>query len=249
MAEVGLSMLDLGICLFFLFFVVVGVIRGFTSDFLGLFTWLGAALLTNRFFHYAQRLFRGWIETQFVADMLAAFVLFVISLIILVALVKFISSGVHKSILKGLDRSLGIFSGLFRGTVLLTIVYLIGLMYWKPGEKPEWMTSSKFEPYLLWTSRQAQTYVLPHDLLPPKIAQHIQHQLESVPEIPVADLVRGLSSPRPLTLEETQKAQKHKEKSKGDVKEDVSVKEEGTPTEKPPAENAPEDLILSDPRE
>ena len=49
-----LSGFDIGIALSLLIFVVVGLMRGFTNDFLGLFTWFGAILSTTFFYPYLQ---------------------------------------------------------------------------------------------------------------------------------------------------------------------------------------------------
>jgi len=197
MAETAINYLDIGIVAFLFLFILVGIIRGFTSDFLGLFTWVGAFFITTRLFPYGEYLARKVIHNIFFADLLAAFLIFIISLILLVAFVKTMAGIVHKSMLSGVDRSLGIVSGFFRGTVLLTIGYMVALMFWKPGEKPPVVKNARLEPFLASNARLVHHYLIPQGFLPPKLLQHLYGKEYQEKEKSPEELVKSLSSPKP----------------------------------------------------
>jgi uncharacterized membrane protein required for colicin V production len=197
MMSASINYLDVGIIGFILLFVVIGIIRGFTSDFFGLFTWVGAFSLTTRLLPLGQSITRQFIHTIFFADVLAAFVIFVTSLILLVWLVKTIAHVVHSNGLGGLDRSLGIVSGFFRALVLLTAIYMGTLLFWKPGAKPPIVTQSRFEPYLNQTARLASHYLVPKEFMPPKLIQHLYGSFKQENTKTSEELVQSLSSPRP----------------------------------------------------
>lgn len=197
MTSTVINYLDIGIIAILFIFILVGIIRGFTSDFLGLFTWVGAFFTTTKLAPYGTYLMRQFIHNNLFADLSAVFLIFIISLIMLVALVKTLANAIHKSMLSGIDRSLGIISGFFRGTVLLTIAYMVALMFWKPGGKPEIIKNSRLEPFLVTNARFVHNYLIPSEFFPKKLTQHLydkqfQHQEKSAEE-----LVQSLSSPKP----------------------------------------------------
>lgn len=187
----------LGLC------IIIGVFRGFISDFFGLFTWISAALVTNLALPYVRPLGRQLIHATFIADIITAFACFILILILCVFLVKSLARLVHAIGLAGLDRTLGIFSGLFRGTVILTVLYMGALMFWKPGEKNPQLRDARIEPYLAQTTRLAQTYIIPPDFFPKRIRDHLTHQ-EHKPVQTSEQLVRSLSSPRPAATPEVE---------------------------------------------
>jgi len=197
MAGSAINFLDIGIIAVLFLFIFIGIMRGFTSDFLGLFTWVGAFFTTTKLFPYGEYLARKVIHNIFFADLLAAFLIFIISLIILVAFVKSIADAVHKSMLSGIDRSLGIVSGFFRGSVLLTVAYMIALMFWKPGEKPAIVQNARLEPFLASNARLVNKYLIPDCFLPPKLLQHLYGKEYQAKEKTPEELVKCFSSPQP----------------------------------------------------
>ena len=198
MAAAAINYLDIGIVAILFIFILVGIIRGFTSDFLGLFTWVGAFFITTKLFPYGEYLARKVIHNIFFADLLAAFLIFIISLILLVAFVKTVAGAVHKSMLSGIDRSLGIVSGFFRGAVLITVAYMIALMFWKPGEKPAFVKNARLEPFLATNARFVHQYLIPEGFLPPKLIQHLYGKPFQEKEKSPEELVKSFSSPKPL---------------------------------------------------
>jgi membrane protein required for colicin V production len=192
------NFVDLGLVIALLAFVIAGIIRGFTSDILGFGTWVGAFFITALVSPYAQPLLRGWIKQPFFADLTAVFIIFLLALIILVAVAKLIARAVRKSLLSGLDRTFGIVSGAFRGIILLTLVYFITLIIWKPGKMPPIMQEAKVLPWLNTSGRLIQQYLIPEEFLPKQILTHLYgpQRLDKEEESP-EDLVNSLSNPKP----------------------------------------------------
>lgn len=193
----NLNLIDLIIFAGLLTFVLLGIIRGFTSDMLGMMTWVGAILITSFAFSPVQKFIRGVIEQPLLADLVTLLLLFLGTLIILVFIAKTISKAVQKSILSGLDRSLGILSGALRGTIVLTLIFSGSLLFWHPGELPREMTSSRLIPLLASSSRFFYEHIVPQDLYPKRIIKHlygpnrIGHDALST-----HDLVHSLSNPK-----------------------------------------------------
>ncbi|HBN23008.1 MAG TPA: hypothetical protein DD412_07205 [Holosporales bacterium] len=201
----GISYVDLIIASGLLLFIIIGIIRGFTSDGLGLLTWFGAFFIVNVTFPFLQPFIRTFITEPFFADIVLGFLTFVISLIILVFIVKLISKQVHKSVLSGLDRTLGIVSGFFRGTALLTVVYFLALMFWKPGATPEAFQQARLIPYINTSAKLVHHFLIPDDFFPPRLSKHLYGK-DSVAKDPLSsdDLVKSLSSPKAGSTKEAE---------------------------------------------
>lgn len=193
-----INFVDLAIVIALVIFVIAGIIRGFTSDILGLGTWVGAFLTTSLSFPYAQSLLRSWIKQPFFADLTAAFVLFVLSLILLVTLAKLIARSVRKSLLSGLDRTFGIVSGAFRGVILLTLAYFIGLLFWTPGKTPAMLQEAKLIPIMNLSGRLMHEHLIPKEFFPQHLKNHLYGPNRLGKEDKSSDeWVDSLSAPKP----------------------------------------------------
>lgn len=120
--------------------VVLGVIavsallafmRGLVREVLGIGAWIGAGAVTFWGFNAArpqvQRLMQG--AAGWVTDWVTAGALFVVSLIILLLIAHWIGAITRRSVLGGLDRTLGLLFGLARGVVLVVLAYIfVGLV-------------------------------------------------------------------------------------------------------------------------
>lgn len=225
MISTTINLVDVGVVAVLLLFIGIGIARGFTNDFFGLFTWVGAFFITTKLLPYGEFVARKFIHTIFIAQAVAGFIIFLLSLIALVALVKSLAYAVHNSILSGIDRSLGILSGFFRATIFLTIAFMASLMFWKPGETPEMLKDSRFKPLFLSTSRIAAQYLIPKEFMPKTLKQHLYGPECNEKEMSPEELVRCLSSPKP-----EQKKQESKESKPQESKENqVRQSEEGKP--------------------
>jgi membrane protein required for colicin V production len=121
-------------------------IRGFVREVLGVAAWLGAAFVTLYGFAYVRPFAHQLISMDFLADVVAGVVLFVVSLILFSVISHAISSQVRDSALSAIDRSLGFVFGLLRGAVIVCIGYL--LLKWAVPlqDRPAWVTSARSLP-------------------------------------------------------------------------------------------------------
>ncbi len=193
----NISYVDLIIAGGLLLFIIMGIIRGFTNDILSLMTWVGAFLTTSIAFPYLQPFIRTFIKEPFFGDIVLGFLVFILSLTLLVFIAKTISNQVRKSVLSGLDRTLGIVSGFFRGTILLTVVYFMALMFWKPGATPETFQQARLIPYINTSAQLVHQFLIPDEFFPKRLLRHIYGK-DSIAQDPLSseDLVRSLSSPK-----------------------------------------------------
>jgi uncharacterized membrane protein required for colicin V production len=160
-------------------------------------TWVGAFLTTSIAFPFLQPFIRTFIKEPFFADITLGFLVFVLSLILLVFITKTISNQVRKSVLSGLDRTLGISSGFFRGTALLTIIYFAALLFWKPGATPEAFQQARLIPYINASAKLVHQFLIPDEFFPKRLLGHLYGK-DSVTKDPLSseDLVKSLSSPK-----------------------------------------------------
>jgi membrane protein required for colicin V production len=202
----SINFIDLAIVGVLLLFIIAGIVRGFTSDLLGLFTWVGALIFTALAFPRTSAWMHHYITHPFFADALSAFLLFLGSLIVLVLVAKSISNLVRRSMLSGLDRSLGIVSGSLRGLVILTLLYLGMLMFWQPGQVPAMVHEARLIHILTTSSQWVEQYLVNGDLFPKRILKHIYGEMKigGVEQKP-HDLVKSLSQPKPGAKPEAEK--------------------------------------------
>lgn len=202
-ASPSFNMVDIGIAIGLLIFILIGIIRGFTNDVLSLLTWVGAIFMTSFIFPVLQPHVRPYISEPFFADIVLGFLIFILSLIFLVAIAKGISGMVRRSMLSGLDRSLGLISGTFRATVLLTGLYLGSLLFFKPGALPSAYEQARLLPLITASAQWVYLHVIPHEFFPKRLVDHLFPADQKDKKEPSAeDLVKSLSSPKPGSKED-----------------------------------------------
>lgn len=193
----GISYVDLIIAGSFLLFIIIGVVRGFTNDVLSLMTWVGAFFVTSAAFPFLQPVIRQYIMEPFFADIVLGFLVFVLSLIVLVWIAKGISGMVRKSMLSGLDRTLGILSGFFRASILVTGLYFAALMFWKPGATPAAFQEARLVPFVNMNAKLVHRFLIPGDFFPKRLLTHMYGDEKITKTEPsTEDLVKSLSSPK-----------------------------------------------------
>jgi membrane protein required for colicin V production len=128
--------------------------RGFVREMLSVGSWVAAALVTLYAYPYTQPLARKWVESALgkgvtlVADISAAVVVFVVTLVIASLVSNVIAGRIHDTQFRALDRSLGLLFGIARGAVLLSLAFLLISWMAKPDELPGWVMAAKSRPFL-----------------------------------------------------------------------------------------------------
>jgi membrane protein required for colicin V production len=107
---------------------LLAFLRGLVREVLGLGAWVGAITAAIWCLPRVRSQFQSWLgETPWV-DPVALGVVFVITLIVLSIVSRWISALVRASPVGGLDRTLGLVFGLVRGAALVVLAYIIAGM-------------------------------------------------------------------------------------------------------------------------
>jgi membrane protein required for colicin V production len=114
-------------------FVVLGVLaisgllafsRGFVREILGVGAWVGAAVFTWWALPLAKPQFAQWISSPDWVPVATGAALFLGSLLVLMLISSWIGRLARRSVLGGLDRTLGLVFGLARGALLVVFAYI-----------------------------------------------------------------------------------------------------------------------------
>ena len=88
-----------------------------------------------------------FVNNVLLAQLIAGFGLFVVSLIVLTIATGYLARLVRASALSPIDRTLGFIFGLARGVLIVCLAYLL-LDFVQPSERPAWIRDAKSAPYL-----------------------------------------------------------------------------------------------------
>ena len=114
------------------FSALVSVIRGFVKEASSLLSWIIAFIVASRFYSLIGS-FLTFSDDKLTRNVIAVILLFVITLIVVGFISKFICSLVKKAGLSGFDRLLGIAFGVVRGILIvsavLALVQILGKLH------------------------------------------------------------------------------------------------------------------------
>jgi membrane protein required for colicin V production len=160
--------------------VVLGVIaisallafmRGLVREVLGIGAWVGAAAVTFWGFNTArpqvQRLMQG--AAAWVTDWVTAAALFVVALIILLLIAHWIGALTRRSVLGGLDRTLGLLFGLARGAVLVVLAYIFAGLVKPVDQWPEAVLQARSIDIVYDGAKWAVDHMPPAGFHPPPV--------------------------------------------------------------------------------
>lgn len=142
--------------------------RGFIKEVLSVLGWIGAAVITFVIFFYVPQVrdfARAQITEPVIADIVAAVVLFTVSLFVLGMVNHYVSSRVRGSALGPLDKSLGLVFGLARGVVLVALAYMVMTDWFMPDRaaRPLVINEARTEPYVAMAADYIKS-LIPQDL-------------------------------------------------------------------------------------
>ena len=103
---------------------LLAFMRGLVREVLGLGAWVGAIFAGVWALPRVRPQFQGWLGTSPWVDPIAFGVIFIISLIVLMLISRWISALVRASPIGGLDRTLGLVFGIARGAALVILAYI-----------------------------------------------------------------------------------------------------------------------------
>jgi membrane protein required for colicin V production len=139
--------LDIGVIAIIVLSAIFAFARGFVREALSIVAWVGAAAITVYGFNPVLLLVSPLVNNVLLAQLIAGFGLFVVSLIVLTIATGYLARLVRASALSPIDRTLGFIFGLARGVLIVCLAYLL-LDFVQPSERPAWIRDAKSAPYL-----------------------------------------------------------------------------------------------------
>ena len=140
--------LDLGVIAIIVLSAIFAFARGFVREVLSIIAWVGAAAITVYGFNPVLLAVSPLVNNALLAQLIAGFGLFVVSLIVLTIITGFLARMVRSSALSPIDRTLGFIFGLARGAFLVCLAYLVLDISMQPTERPAWVKEAKSAPFL-----------------------------------------------------------------------------------------------------
>ena len=125
MEALGLNLADWFILIVLIASGIISLSRGFTKEFLSLFLWLAAFVAAISLEYLATPKINEFIGNQEISKIISYIVVFVVFIFLGGIIIKFISKLIKWSGASGFDRFLGVIFGLFRGLIVLFVIFLI----------------------------------------------------------------------------------------------------------------------------
>ena len=115
---------------------LLAFMRGLVREVLGLAAWVGAIAAAVWALPRVRPQFQEWFGTSPWIDPAALGVVFLITLIVLMLISRWIGALVRASPIGGLDRTLGLVFGLARGVAVVVLAYIVGGWVERPAQWP-----------------------------------------------------------------------------------------------------------------
>ena len=125
MEALGLYLADWFILIVLIASGIISLSRGFTKEFLSLFLWLAAFVAAISLEYLATPKINEFIGNQEISKIISYIVVFIVFIFLGGIIIKFISKLIKWSGASGFDRFLGVIFGLFRGLIVLFVIFLI----------------------------------------------------------------------------------------------------------------------------
>lgn len=159
--------IDYAIIILILISSVIGLLRGLVREAFSLVTWVVAFWVSLSFSREFSNLLAGIISYPSVRSAIAFLILFIVTLILGALLSYMLSELVKKTGLTGSDRFIGMFFGIARGVIIISIVVMLaGLtplpedLWWK-----ESILIPSFQSLAVWL----------RDYIPSGLADYIKY--------------------------------------------------------------------------
>ncbi len=189
---------------------ILAYIRGFVRETLTVSAWIGAVFATFYGWPHLSELLGMMIDTVWIAQVVSAALLFLVTLVALTILTHVVANRVKGSALGHLDYALGFVFGLLRGVVLVALLYIAATLFVDEREFPEAITEARTLPLVRTTAgllvRLAPEDSLPNrDMLDRRVGNPVEgmegaakERLEEIiEEIDAEERLRRLTQPQP----------------------------------------------------
>ncbi|MDR3535652.1 MAG: CvpA family protein [Acetobacteraceae bacterium] len=150
---------------------LLAFLRGLVREVLGIGAWIGAVMAAIEALPMARDVARKWITEPAWIDPVSFLAVFLVTLIVLSLVARFVGRMVRGSALGGVDRSLGLVFGLARGAALVILAYIVGGLvepvdHW-PGPVLEARALSPAYEGANWVVKKLPAEYRPHLSPPP----------------------------------------------------------------------------------
>lgn len=159
MDALGFNLTDIIIVSVIVLSGIFAFARGLVKEILAILSWMGAALATFYGFHQASLYARKFITTTYIADIAAGAILFVVTLLIMSLISRFISDRIRGGSRGFIDRSLGFVFGIARGAAVIILAYLALAWAIPPKDQPAWLAEAKTIPLIKQSADYLKTMV------------------------------------------------------------------------------------------
>lgn len=159
MDSLPINITDLAVIVIILLSGLLALTRGFMHEVLSIGSWVGGAFIGLWSFPYSRPYARDLIENNFIADIVAGAGGFIVSLIILNIISRFLSAQVQESALNPLDRSLGFVFGLLRGAIIVCLLYIAVEWMVPAAKQPDWLRDARTMPLVENGSQMLKTFI------------------------------------------------------------------------------------------
>ena len=130
----SISVFDLIVVLITIYSMAQCATKGFTMSLLSFSKWLIALVITIILVPKFNPWVHNYIESKFIADIGLGIFIFIISLFIIINIGKAISSAVTWSGLGAVDKTFGLFFGIFKGYIICVCIFTL-LNWFYPHQK------------------------------------------------------------------------------------------------------------------
>ncbi len=131
---------------------LLGLMRGFVRESLGVGAWAGAAYVAVLTAPLVRDKFSEWLGSPELGTPVAYTAMFIATLIILSMIAGWVGSLVHAVGLGAVDRSLGALFGAARGFVVVVAIYLLAGFAMPAGKWPDAVRTARLLPYVSETA-------------------------------------------------------------------------------------------------
>ena len=153
--------------------IVVGILlasgllafaRGFVHETLAVGAWVGAIVAAFYLYPDVAPYAEPYLPDPRLANIAAGFAVFLVTIIPLLLLTRFLSKRVQGSALNALDRSLGFVFGLVRGALLVVLIYIGVDFLWREEQQPEWLREARSRPLVVEGADFLRSFVATKDV-------------------------------------------------------------------------------------
>lgn len=122
---------------------VLAMMRGFVHETLGILGWIGAVVAALALYPVAAPWLAGLLGEAWMRAAVAAFAIFLVALVALSLVARWLAGLVRNSALGPIDRALGFVFGLARGAVVVLVAYIAAAWLLPPANCPPWLAEAR----------------------------------------------------------------------------------------------------------